>query len=112
VRGCFAEQGARREGVLLWYLKVPAARRASERIMKMLSRDKIHEINDQRLGGWGKILTEQHATAAILLGFGHDARSGEMTVLVPKGGIDLADLRDCLLGAVVLLDEGKATVVG
>lgn len=49
-----------------------------------MTRQKIESINRERLGEWIKQLTDAHATAAVLIGIGHDHASGELHVCLPK----------------------------
>lgn len=41
----------------------------------------IKEITDKRLYGWTRRLVAEHSTPLILLGVGHDGKSGQLTVL-------------------------------
>jgi hypothetical protein len=40
----------------------------------------VREICRQRLAGWTKKLVAEHATPVILLGIGHDGKSGEIVL--------------------------------
>lgn len=51
-----------------------------------MTRKEVYDINKERLNGWLHRLTNQHSTAQILVGVGHDQVSGQITVIVPEGG--------------------------
>jgi hypothetical protein len=42
-------------------------------------------INAHRLREWQHVLSENNATPLLLIGVGHDERSGEFHLLVPDG---------------------------
>lgn len=46
--------------------------------------DDIKAICVQRLGSWTSRLTEQHATPMVLVGVGHDHKSGQVVVLTTE----------------------------
>jgi hypothetical protein len=45
---------------------------------------RIREICRQRLQQWEGRLVEEHATPALLIGVGHDHKSGQLVLLVPE----------------------------
>jgi len=53
-------------------------------------------ITEERLKSWKKKLAEANATPIILIGVGHDHKSGELVLCVPEGVSD-----DLLFGALV-----------
>lgn len=50
--------------------------------------DKIEEICCERLQRWTFKLLSEHSTPAILIGIGHDHKSGQITVCVPENFTD------------------------
>jgi len=54
------------------------------------------EITAERLAGWSKKLSAQHATPLLLVAVGHDHVSGQVVVCIPEG-IDNDMLRAHLL---------------
>lgn len=42
----------------------------------------IRRITDSRLTGWADLLAREHATPALLVGIGHDHKSGDVVVCV------------------------------
>lgn len=54
----------------------------------MMDTAKVKSINVKRLSSWGDRLTENHATPVLLLGIGHDHKSGQINVLVTE---DMSD---------------------
>jgi hypothetical protein len=53
-------------------------------------------ITAERLDSWRKLLKEGNATPILLIGVGHEHRSGELHVVVPEGVED-----DLLIGALL-----------
>lgn len=52
----------------------------------MMTRAEILAINRDRLERWGTWLTNQHATALVLIGVGHDHVSGRLRVCQLEDG--------------------------
>ena len=52
-------------------------------------------ITKQRFDGWQKRLSEEHATPIILIGVGHEHKSGQLVICVPEGVDD-----ELLVGAL------------
>jgi len=50
-----------------------------------VDRKDIHQITRDRLDSWLIRLVEQHSTPVLLLGVGHDHRSGQLTVITLEG---------------------------
>lgn len=50
----------------------------------MMTAAQIIRINNERLSNWGTQLSDNHCTPAILIGIGHDHRSGELHVCIPE----------------------------
>lgn len=50
--------------------------------------DKIEEITCDRLQKWAFKLLSEHSTPVILIGIGHDHKSGQITVCVPENFTD------------------------
>lgn len=50
-----------------------------------MNREEIEAICRERLEGWQQHLVEEHATPIILVGMGHDERSGELVVCTTEG---------------------------
>jgi hypothetical protein len=44
----------------------------------------VDAINAQRLTRWATRLKEQHATALLLIGVGHDDKAGQIVICVPE----------------------------
>jgi hypothetical protein len=44
--------------------------------------EKIRAITVARLAGWTEKLVGDHATPVLLIGFGHDAHTGEIVLIV------------------------------
>lgn len=53
-----------------------------------MTRDELIQINLKQLAGWGNSLTDDHATAVMLIGVGHDHNSGKTVLLTLE---DMAD---------------------
>lgn len=49
-----------------------------------MNNSKIQEISCERLQRWTFKLFSEHSTPAILIGIGHDHKSGQITVCVPE----------------------------
>lgn len=45
---------------------------------------KIEQIWCDRITRWGPKLSTEHSTPVILIGIGHDHKSGQITVCVPE----------------------------
>ena len=43
--------------------------------------ERVAHINAERLSSWANILLQHHATPAVLIGIGHDDRSGEIRII-------------------------------
>jgi len=48
-----------------------------------MTQEERDKINAERLTDWGIELAHSHSTAALMVGVGHDERSGELHVCVP-----------------------------
>ncbi len=48
-----------------------------------MERQEVQNINRERLAGWAKTLTAEHATAVVVIGVGHDHVSGSMHICIP-----------------------------
>ena len=59
-------------------------------------------ITAQRLAGWRRMLTAEHATPALVLGVGHDHNSGTV-VLCYTEDVSTDDLRKLLTRALLEL---------
>jgi hypothetical protein len=66
--------------------------------------DQIVQINRERLERWRRLLNNQHATALILVGIGHDHVSGQVQVIATEDGPYNADLAAFLRLAAHKLD--------
>lgn len=49
-----------------------------------MKRQEIFKINEERLKGWNKRLTNVHSTPVFMLGVGHDHNLGQLTVLTTE----------------------------
>jgi hypothetical protein len=45
---------------------------------------RVREICKERLAGWTEQLVGEHATPVILIGVGHDHKSGQLTVVTTE----------------------------
>jgi hypothetical protein len=50
----------------------------------MIPQEEVERICRERLEAWGKRLAEAHATPVLLLGVGHDHRSGEAVLVTTE----------------------------
>jgi len=62
-----------------------------------MTEDTIRTITTGRLSGWADKLVSDHATPALLIGFGHDHRSGDVVLCCVEDLSD-EDVRDLLRG--------------
>ena len=46
-----------------------------------MNKEKIQEINNNRMQKWAKKLTDVHATTIIAIGIGHDHNSGQIQIM-------------------------------
>jgi len=53
-----------------------------------MQRSQINKINVDRLTSWKNRLNEQHSTPMMLVGVGHDHKSGELMILVTEERTD------------------------
>lgn len=58
----------------------------------------VLQINRDRLSRWAKRLAENHATAFVAIGIGHDHMSGKEVLCVCEDGPDAATLAKFLRG--------------
>jgi hypothetical protein len=64
-------------------------------------------ITAERLAGWRKRLAEQHSTPLVLVGIGHEERSGQVVVLAPNDAkISDEIILNALRFAVRILENG------
>ncbi|GAI81422.1 unnamed protein product, partial [marine sediment metagenome] len=49
-----------------------------------MERIEIETIGKERLDKWQQRLIDEHATPVILVGVGHDHRSGQVVVYIPE----------------------------
>lgn len=73
-----------------------------------MDRKKINEINVERLSRWKGKLNDAHSTPAVLVGFGHDHKQGEVTVLCTEEMTDFQVLT-FLEAAVKMLSQQIAS---
>lgn len=52
-----------------------------------MDRTRVRSIVEERLTAWGVILVENHATPLVVIGVGHDHRSGEIQLCRPEGDL-------------------------
>ena len=48
----------------------------------------VDHINEERLDRWRQRLQQEHATALVLIGVGHDHKIGQLTVITCDGVSD------------------------
>jgi len=60
----------------------------------------ISDITVGRLASWSAILIENHSTPGLLIGIGHDHRSGEIHLCIPED-LTQQDVQNLLVGAVM-----------
>lgn len=58
------------------------------------------KITSERLNEWRDRLREEHATPLVLLGVGHEHKSGQLVLCVPEGVDD-----DLLIGSLLFALE-------
>lgn len=64
------------------------------------------KITQERLGSWRERLREAHATPLVLIGVGHEHKSGELVLCVPEG-VDDRLLEGSLRFALAALAGGQ-----
>lgn len=67
----------------------------------------IRDICAERLGRWTDRLVEQHSTPLVLLGVGHDGKSGQLTICTPEEITD-TDAMVFLEGALKIFRKNQA----
>lgn len=72
-----------------------------------MNNQEIESICTERLGRWQKRLVDEHATPVLLLGVGHDHKSGQ-TVLCTLEDLTDAELMIFLEGTINILRQQQA----
>jgi len=65
-------------------------------------------INNERLERWKKKLNEDHATAYLMIGVGHDHQSGRLSLIITEN-TKLLEIREVLKGVLKQLDDYQKT---
>ena len=71
----------------------------------MRTEKETREICLDHLSRWTEHLVSSHSTPILLVGIGHDDRSGELVICTPEAMSD-SDIETLLLAAVKKLREG------
>ena len=69
----------------------------------------IETICRDRLGGWTKRLVEEHSTPILLVGVGHDHKTGQVVLCMPEEMTDL-EVMHFLEGALNMLRAGRKII--
>lgn len=66
--------------------------------------NKLEEICCERLQKWTFKLLSEHSTPAILIGIGHDHKSGQITICAPENFTDF-EIKAILKAAKLFLNK-------
>jgi len=75
----------------------------------MISTEEIEAICQERLGEWTKRLVGEHATPIVLVGVGHDHKSGQL-VLCTTEEMSNDEIMNFLAGALFMMQTGKMQI--
>ena len=82
-----------------------APRRALSRGgMTMLTPEQIEAICQELLGSWTKRLVGEHSTPVLLLGAGHDDKSGQLVICTTEE-MSNDEIMDFLAGALYMMNR-------
>lgn len=71
-----------------------------------MTRDRLHTIVEARLAEWNRDLVADHSTPLLLLGVGHDHKSGSLSLCHVKD-MDRGQVVAFLLAAAEMLLKGE-----
>jgi len=71
--------------------------------------DEIETIGRDRLEGWRKRLVDEHSTPILLVGVGHDHRTGQIVLCIPEEMTDV-EVMHFLEGALNMLRVGRKII--
>ena len=74
-----------------------------------MNNDEIEAIGRDRLESWRQRLVNEHSTPILLVGVGHDHKSGQVTLLMPEEMSD-EEVKHFLMGALNMLKMGRTIV--
>ena len=67
----------------------------------------IEQISKERLDRWVNFLVSEHATPVVLVGVGHDHKSGTVVLCAPESMTDI-EIDNFLTGALLRLRQKQA----